>query len=405
MKSNEYKRDVYPLAPTGKMNGQRYNVYTDRLKEAINHPDIYNIAITGDTGIGKTSVIKSYTKDSKHKFASLSLAEYNTEYHMVKDGGSREKTKEDNDKTTKERLEKSMLRQIISLCRHKDIPYSSLEIVPEEPNRFIAITKGFLIAVYAIMWLIELNSERVSEYIHSWLKTNNHEVSLYFFKIKNAFLTAEGALSTAIESSAVSLINSRVLITGYGRIGKALAKYLSVFTRNITVFARKEKDRADAICNSFNAIVFEDMDRIDDGIAIEILTYLREINTSVNKRIQLRHRFFKKKLCFIFVINEDMVSKFDYHKYIDYGLSIIPTLSQANAMDSVDLLLKNLPGFEEYENINCENAVYSMLIDLFVVKFSKSRMITSCFTAHYSMVTMLHQNSFRSVMKSIFCPS
>ena len=366
MKSSNDMWDVYPLSPTRNMNGQRYNVYTDSLKQAINHPDIHNIAITGDTGVGKTSVIKSHLKDSKHKFASLSLAEYNTEYHTVKNEGP---TKESKDEETKERLEKSLLRQIISLCRHKDIPYSSLELVPEEPNRFIAIAKGFLIAVYVVMWLIELNSARVSEYIHSWLKANNHDVSLYFYQIilDALLLLTTFCLIFYLVYRLVSRFRIKEISAKFG--GENASVTTSAENRPVAFSLEKYRMELtyvfEKISRKYNAIVFEDMDRIDDRIAIEILTYLREINTSVNERIKRRHRFFKKKLCFIFVINEDMVSKFDYHKYIDYGLSIIPTLSQANAMDSVDLLLNNLPGFCEYKNNDGGNAEYQMLVDLF----------------------------------------
>ena len=63
------------------------------------------------------------------------------------------------------------------------------------------------------------------------------------FAIKNAYLTAEAAISIAIENSDFSLINTPVLICGYGRIGKALHSYLKAFTNNITVCARNDSQR------------------------------------------------------------------------------------------------------------------------------------------------------------------
>lgn len=61
------------------------------------------------------------------------------------------------------------------------------------------------------------------------------------FAIENAYLTAEGAISIAISNSDFSLSNSKILIAGYGRIGKALHHYLKPFTNNITVCARREE--------------------------------------------------------------------------------------------------------------------------------------------------------------------
>ncbi|MBQ7203738.1 MAG: hypothetical protein IJS03_06965 [Eubacterium sp.] len=66
------------------------------------------------------------------------------------------------------------------------------------------------------------------------------------FVIKNAALTAEGAISLAISESDITLINSRVLITGFGRIGKTLLRYTEPFTKDITVCARSDSDRASA---------------------------------------------------------------------------------------------------------------------------------------------------------------
>ena len=76
------------------------------------------------------------------------------------------------------------------------------------------------------------------------------------FAIENAYLTAEGALSLAINESDISLINSEILITGYGRIGKALLKYLCPFTNNISVCARRKEIRKLAECNGAKAIDF-----------------------------------------------------------------------------------------------------------------------------------------------------
>jgi hypothetical protein len=340
-------------------------VYADNLKTAINDPDIFTIAVTGDTGIGKTSVIKSYLNNNyKQKFASISLAEYNTEYCTVKNDNSGDSEK---NKEIRQRLEKSMLRQILALCRRRDVRYSSLELVPEEANRIKAVMTGLLIAVYSLMWIIELNSKRVSDYIHMLLKMHNADVSLYFMHM---FFDA---LLVLITGFLIFLVVKRIILRF--RINEISAKFgsdianVSTSAERNPVFSLEEYRMEliyifEKISLEYNAIVFEDMDRIHDGTAIEILTYLREINTSVNKRIKRRFRSSHRKICFIFVINEDMVSKFDYHKYIDYGLSIIPTLSQENAMDSVDLLLKDLSPFMD-NRLEKWEPYCSILIKLF----------------------------------------
>lgn len=76
------------------------------------------------------------------------------------------------------------------------------------------------------------------------------------FVLKNAYLTAEAAVGIAICESEKSLINSNVLIVGYGRIAKALHKYLSVFTSDITVCARNKTQQNSAKLNGANVVDF-----------------------------------------------------------------------------------------------------------------------------------------------------
>lgn len=84
------------------------------------------------------------------------------------------------------------------------------------------------------------------------------------FVLKNAYLTAEAALSIAINESEKSLINSKILIVGYGRIGKALHKYLTPFSPNITVCARKQEQRSLSEMNNAKAIDIDSLSKPND---------------------------------------------------------------------------------------------------------------------------------------------
>ena len=67
-------------------------------------------------------------------------------------------------------------------------------------------------------------------------------------QIKNAYITAEAALSIAMNSLGKSIADSRFVITGYGRIASQLAALLRKLGASVTVAARKESDRAYAEC-------------------------------------------------------------------------------------------------------------------------------------------------------------
>lgn len=66
------------------------------------------------------------------------------------------------------------------------------------------------------------------------------------FAIGNAAITAEGAAQILMAESPRTLWGSRVLVTGFGRIGKLLALRLNALGATVTVAARKDADRAGA---------------------------------------------------------------------------------------------------------------------------------------------------------------
>lgn len=61
---------------------------------------------------------------------------------------------------------------------------------------------------------------------------------------KNAAITAHCAISVAMDALSVTLDGCRVLILGWGRIGKALAKLLQALGAEVTVASRDPKSRA-----------------------------------------------------------------------------------------------------------------------------------------------------------------
>ncbi len=77
-------------------------------------------------------------------------------------------------------------------------------------------------------------------------KINHQEYYDYYnnenFLNKNSALTAEGAIASAICDTNFALLDSRILVVGYGRLGKALCRRLVNFDCRLTASARKYSD-------------------------------------------------------------------------------------------------------------------------------------------------------------------
>lgn len=83
------------------------------------------------------------------------------------------------------------------------------------------------------------------------------------YAIKNAVLTAEGAISYAIDNTEFSLWESKILVVGYGRLGKVLLDRIKGFSTHLTVSARNERDFATLDMLGINHIKTEDIGRLN----------------------------------------------------------------------------------------------------------------------------------------------
>ena len=75
------------------------------------------------------------------------------------------------------------------------------------------------------------------KYIDNAIDYTDNEV----FLKKNAYLTVEGAITLYYNEVKETLLNKKVLILGYGRIGKYLAKMLKSLNSNVFVYARRNE--------------------------------------------------------------------------------------------------------------------------------------------------------------------
>lgn len=86
--------------------------------------------------------------------------------------------------------------------------------------------------------------------LESYKKTDLLEDALYL--AENAQITAYCAVRLASEKLPVTLNGCPVLVLGWGRIGKCLARLLQAMGARVSVYARKEQDRAMALALGYD---------------------------------------------------------------------------------------------------------------------------------------------------------
>lgn len=114
------------------------------------------------------------------------------------------------------------------------------------------------------------------------------------FALLNAVPTAEGAIALAVNETDFTLWKSKVLVVGYGRVGKILADRLKALGAEVTVSARKPRDFATLSAFGFKYIntetlcdIYLDYDIIFNTVDVEILTDSALVNCPADLIIDL----------------------------------------------------------------------------------------------------------------------
>lgn len=79
-------------------------------------------------------------------------------------------------------------------------------------------------------------------------------------KISNSIITAEGVLGIAIQETSTSIHGLDVLVLGFGRAGKMIAKVFNAVGAKVSVEARKEEDLAWIEAYNYNKIDLKDLE-------------------------------------------------------------------------------------------------------------------------------------------------
>lgn len=300
--------DVEVLTPV--IRKEELDHYTRRLNIAINKNDVKNIAICGNYGSGKSSIINTFIDIYRNNYIYLkvSLAGFNKSKQTDRD------------------IEHSLVQQFFYHVKYDNIPFSRFRRI-KRITKFRIFSYSLSVFAYICAWLFLLSPslfEKLgvrTESVCEWVRYLADAViaigtpCIIFILIK--FILRISYVHLKVSEYEINLNKDKNIST----FNKYLDELIYLF--------ESSKDRKTHI------VIIEDIDRLKE--CPMIFTKLREINILLNQAKDIN-----KRIVFIYALKEDVFDDYlEKTKFFDYILSVIPKANASNAVHDF---------YEKFEN-------------------------------------------------------
>ena len=310
MQENKKESSFEKLTPTYNVD---LRVYEPAIDFAFKEKDINNIAITGAYGVGKSSVLEAYKKRHKEwSFLHVSMTNYNLN------------KKEANESE----IEGNIINQLIHQIPPKVISQTKFSR-KEKPHRMKVFND--LIIPFMIIIIIAIHI-----YSIHW---DLYKADIHMKSINVAFTFFSSGMGTLLLYSAIVTLICLMLFKLYIlQVNKNILKKIKIQGNEIELFQKDSDKYFDRYLNEIifmitysevDIFVFEDIDRFNDK-AIIVFEKLREINRIVNTKNRGN-----KKIVFLYLVRDDLLTAVERTKFFDYIIPIVPILSGDNAYDKL----------------------------------------------------------------------
>ncbi|MHB9317221.1 YobI family P-loop NTPase [Fusobacterium polymorphum] len=356
----------YDLTPTDNIE---LDIYEKAINFSLENNKIFNVAISGSYGSGKSSLLESYKKNHpEKKFLNISLTHFNTTENTNKNKiYSAESDNDNNDSETQPAeakrnnsskdkslvpiLEVKILNQLIHQISYEKIPQTHFKTKRKFTEEELEnTTMQILLFIASLLYVI---------YFNKW---NNfistlQDFSFFYFLLK---------LTTY---SYFRLINILILFYLLGIFIYNLLKFqktknffkkLNIQGNEIEISEDNNDSYFDKYLNeviylfensSVDAIVFEDIDRYEVS---EIFERLREVNKLVNNKLKEEN----KTLKFFYLLRDDIFISKDRTKFFDFIIPVIPVVDASNSYDKFTELFQDINQYNFDDNFLYSLSLY-----------------------------------------------
>ena len=349
MKENE-NITFYDLTPTDDI---KLDIYEKAINFSLENNKVFNVAISGGYGSGKSSLLESYKKNHPEKnFLNISLTHFNTTENTNKNNSPiSEENNYSKDKSLVPVLEVKILNQLIHQISYEKIPQTHFKTKRKFTEEELEnTTMQILLFIASLLYFI---------YFNKW---NNFILNLEDFSSFYSILK----LTTYSYSRLVSIL---ILFYLLGRFIYNLLKFQKTknFFKKLNIQGNEieiSEDNNDSYFDKYlneviylfensgvEAIVFEDIDRFEVS---EIFERLREVNKLVNNKLKEEN----KTLKFFYLLRDDIFISKDRTKFFDFIIPVIPVVDASNSYDKFIELFQNINQYNFDDNFLYSLSLY-----------------------------------------------
>ena len=282
-------------------------VYMDALQEALQNPDIKNVAVTGPYGSGKSSVIRTFfdrhNGELKLKYLTITLATFKPE-------------KGSTSSVERCAIESSILEQLFYHEKDSNIPDSRFKKIHKQPRK-----KLFLYALVATLYISLVVFLFFPAFLKNWIFGIDINLDILLWFNRAAFL--------------LCIIGAIFVLYKIARILLGLSvKRLNFKSAEVELDSNNQKSilnhHIDEIIYFFDVtgcdiVILEDLDRFENQ---EIFTKLREINYLINNSKKV-----EQTVVFIYALKDEMFQDKDRTKFFDFIIPIVPIINSSNSSE------------------------------------------------------------------------
>lgn len=299
--------------------------FKQALDFAIHDDELKNVAITGNYGSGKSSLLDSYeAKYSNKKFLHISLADYKE--NNFSESGEKLNVRQINV------IEGKIINQLLHQIHPKHVKKSIFKTLSDT-----SIWKLLALTFYVVVFFILISYFLKLSFLKSLV--NNSEifvepvptiVSWLFLLVVSFgfFITAKYIIENKLVKS---------LTIG----GKNVSSEIDIFSdqsMRVSYFDRYLDDVLYLLNESrADVIVFEDIDRFENNT---IFAKIKELNVLVNNKRKIAKK--SSKLMFLYLIRDDLFISKERTKFFDFIIPVLPVITSSNSSDKLTTTLKEM---------------------------------------------------------------